>query len=421
MTDKAPKIDAPGLTWRKLKHGWECRWRCRRDIVDKGYVPKNVRLFMPTPQMPVPDPFAAEWITDRANALQDESLMFGRGGIERQPAIYSNTWESLIDCYRTDPDSPYLSKRYNTRQNYDSLCRLIKKACGTERIADGDARRVLRLYEQWSSEGRTAMGHSMIGMMRSLLSFGATLLKCKDCRELKVTMHDMRFKGPKPREERLTAEMAEAIRALAPSVGRRSLGLAQAFQFDLMLRQKDVIGEWVPVSEPGLSDVLDRNEKWARGLRWDGIDKNFILRHTTSKRQKDIDPDLTLAPMVMSELRFMAGIPQDAPLRRDMLPASGPVVVNEFNGLPWRADVFRRTWRELATACGIPNNVRSMDSRAGAISEATDAGAQLEDVRHAATHSEISQTQRYSRGSADKVAKVMKLRAAHRGKSGADK
>ncbi len=417
---KAPKIDAPGLTWRKLKHGWECRWRARRDIEAKGWIPKNVRLFAPTEQMPLPDPFAAEWIADRANALQDEMLIFGRGGIERQ-AVYSNTWESLIDCYKTDPDSAYHVKRYNTRQNYDSLCRLIKKACGTERIADTDARRVLRLYEQWSADGKAAMGHSMIGMMRTVLTFGATLLKCKDCRELRVTMHDMRFKGTKHREERLTADMAEAIRALAPSVGRRSMALAQALQFDLMLRQKDVIGEYVPISEPGVSDVLDRNEKWLRGLRWEEIDKNFVLRHTTSKRQKDIDPSLELAPMVMSELRFMAGIPQNAPLRRDMLPASGPVVINEFNGLPWRADVFRRTWRELATAAGIPSTVRNMDSRAGAISEATDAGAELEHVRHAATHRDISMTQRYSRGSADKVAKVMKLRAAHRGKSSADK
>jgi len=210
--------------------------------------------------------------------------------------------------------------------------------------------------------------------------------------------------------------MAEAIRALAPSIGRRSLGLAQAFQFDLMLRQKDVIGEWIPVSEPGLSDVIDRNDKWLRGLRWEEIDKNLILRHTTSKRQKDIDPDLNLAPMVMSELRFMAGVSQDALLRRDLLPASGPVVVNEFNGLPWRSSEFRRSWRELANAAGVPKNVRNMDSRAGAISEATDAGAELEHVRHAATHSDIAMTQRYSRGSQDKVRNVMKLRAKHRGK-----
>ena len=53
---------------------------------------------------------------------------------------------------------------------------------------------------------------------------------------------------------------------------------------------------------------------------------------------------------------------------------------------------------------------------AGAISEATDAGAELEHVRHAATHSDISMTLRYSRGGNEKTAGVMRLRAEHRAK-----
>jgi len=57
-----------------------------------------------------------------------------------------------------------------------------------------------------------------------------------------------------------------------------------------------------------------------------------------------------------------------------------------------------------------------MDSRAGAISEATDAGADLEHVRHAATHSDIAMTQRYSRGSVEKVENVQRLRTKHRNK-----
>ena len=59
-----------------------------------------------------------------------------------------------------------------------------------------------------------------------------------------------------------------------------------------------------------------------------------------------------------------------------------------------------------------------MDSRAGAITEATDAGADLEHIRHAATHSDISMTQRYSRGDADKTAGVLRQRVAHRNKQG---
>jgi hypothetical protein len=414
-----PKImDAPGLTWRKFKHGWECRWRARTDLIKKGYRPKYARLFSPTPDNAEPGPVAEEWIRERANALQDDMLTWAHGGIE-PTATYNGTWASLIRCYKTDPDSPYGKRRYNTRQSYDVLCKCIIEKCGNELVEHTDARRVMRIYESWANAGKIAMGHSVIGMMRTVITFGATLLKDKgkkDCRELKMTLHDLRFTGAKPRVELLTADMAQAIIALSPSIGRRSIGVAQAFQFDLMLRQKDVIGEWVPVSEPGISDVIDRNEKWLRGIRWEEIDKNLILKHTTSKRQKEIEIDLTLAPMVMEELRFIGGCAEGVTLTRNMLPVSGPVVINEMNGMPWRNAEYRRKWRELANGCGVPKTVRNMDSRAGAITEASDSGAELEHIKHAATHSDIAMTQRYSRGATDKIAKVMKMRGEQRGK-----
>ena len=82
------------------------------------------------------------------------------------------------------------------------------------------------------------------------------------------------------------------------------------------------------------------------------------------------------------------------------------------------ADEFRRFWRIVATDAGIPVHVRNMDTRAGAISEAADAGVALEDIRHAATHSDVKMTARSSRGSEDKIARVMATRAASRNKTG---
>ncbi len=171
-----------------------------------------------------------------------------------------------------------------------------------------------------------------------------------------------------------------------------------------MLRQKDVIGEWVPINEPGMSDVTTGNSKWFRGLRWEEIDSNMILRHVTSKRQKEVTAELRLAPMVMEEL----------PARR----ASGPVIICEHTGIPWTAHEFRRHWRKLATAVGVPKTVRNMDSRAGAITEATQAGADLDHIKHAATHSDIGMTQRYSRDAAAKTANVMRKRVEYRNKTG---
>jgi hypothetical protein len=126
------------------------------------------------------------------------------------------------------------------------------------------------------------------------------------------------------------------------------MAMAQAFQFELMLRQKDVIGEYVPLHEPGISAVVGPKGKWIMGLRWEEIDARMILRHTTSKRGKDIEVNLRLAPMVLEELALFSEVPIDKLTRAD-LPASGPVIECELTAYPWSTSEFRRKWRILAT------------------------------------------------------------------------
>jgi integrase len=180
-----------------------------------------------------------------------------------------------------------------------------------------------------------------------------------------------------------------------------------------MLRQRDGIGEWVPETEPGKSEVTWRGMKWLRGIRWEEVTDDLILEHVTSKRQKKVEIDLKLAPMVMIELQS-AYCELGEPLTRARLPKSGPIIIDEETGYPYLAHTFRRTWRRVARAAGVPDTVKNMHSRHGAISEATDAGADLEHIRHAATHSDIGMTQRYSHNSADKTARVQQQRVAHR-------
>jgi hypothetical protein len=103
-------------------------------------------------------------------------------------------------------------------------------------------------------------------------------------------------------------------------------------------------------------------------------------------------------------------------VNRHLLPASGPIIINDVNGLPWTGNEYRRKWRKVARACGIPDEVWNMDSRSGAISEAIQAGAPIEFVRHAATHSDVSQTADYDRGQAEATAKVMRIRIDNRNK-----
>lgn len=411
-----PKVDnAPGLIWRPFQDGWEARWQARTDLIARGFEPKSQRVWTGIE----PTRVEASHISDICNRLQDEMKIFGRGGLPMPATTFDGTLKSLINCYQTDPNSRYHKKRYSTRRNHDSLLRRIAERHGLEEIKDIKARTILAWYEEWSDHGRMpATWQSIRGLLRVLFSFGFALLEDPECDRLCRVMGSraLQFEAPKSRNQAITADQATAVRKEARDhFGWHSMALAQALQFELMLRQKDVIGEWVPLSEPGLSDITWKNQKWIRGLRWEEIDENFILIHTTSKRQKILEVDLRLAPMVMEEFGLIADMPTSE-LVRSMLPATGALVYNTITAAPWGDSEFRRKWRKVANRAGIPPYVFNMDSRAGGITEASDAGADMEHIRQAATHSDIAMTQKYNRNTVAKVSNVMRIRVEGRNK-----
>jgi hypothetical protein len=416
MTLQSPKItDAPGLTWNARKHGrWEARWQADSKIVQRHkYTPKSCRVWCGTEAEL--DDITRAFIQDRCRIMQNDMRVFAMGGLPIE-GEFDGTLRSLINCYQTAKFSRYQKIRHQTRQNYDMLCARLVKERGLERIENIDSTMIMEWHEGWETKG-VSIAHSMIGMLRTLFSFGSTLLKNPEgkaaCKSIAAELHELRFAMPKARSEALTADQAIAIRSMAHAKGLPEVALAQAFQFDCTFRQKDVIGEWVPLSEPVPSDLIDGNDKWIRGIRWNEIDANLILRHTTSKRLKDVEIDLKLAGMVMEELTLAYG----ENFTRNDLPGSGAIIIAAGTHVPFKHGMFRRRWRQLADAAGIPKTVRSMDSRAGAITEALRSGASLDAVRKGATHSNSNMTQRYSRGDAEDIADVMKKRAALRGKN----
>lgn len=259
----------------------------------------------------------------------------------------------LTDQYRTHPDSGFHKLRYRTRENYNSVLKRLENDIGTVLIAALDEPRVRQQHAIWVESGE-AMAHALINMLRIIAAFGTKVLKSRACRELKLTLHDIRFPVVKGRTERMTEEMADAVRAMAHKLRRPSLALAQAIQWETGLRQKDVAGEWVPTTEPGVSDVIYGDMKWLRGLRWSSIDQNLILRHKTSRSQKDVEFDLRKMRMVMEEFdRLKNGRPQN----------NDPIIVFEKTQRPYLTHTFRREWRKIADAAGVPKAIKNMDSR----------------------------------------------------------
>ena len=310
------------LVWASVVDGWK----------------KNAALAAAAPNKALP----AVPAESRVVPLRNESQVIGE------------TVAGLAQRYRTHERSPYRKLRYKTRVNYDNMIKRLLKDCGDDTLADLKTENIRLLYDRWSTTGQSS-AHSLITMMRGLINFGADVLGDRECDRLSSVLHRMRFKAVRrSRSEGLTADQANAIRAMAHKMGRPSIALAQAFQFDCALTQKDVIGEWVPETEPGPLNVLHEGKKWLGGLRWEEI-SHLMLRHTPSNGGETIEIDLRQKEMVIEELRLLGE-----------LPRSGPVVVCEFSEFPWTSYEFRRWWRKVADACRIPKNVKNMDSRAGA-------------------------------------------------------
>jgi hypothetical protein len=300
------------------------------------------------------------------------------------------TLAALITAYQTDPTSTYHALRYHVRMNHESMLRRLTDQHGKTELSAIRARDIKLWHMGWSEGGKLSVAKAFLSQLSTMCGFGLTMLENEECERLSLVLSKLRFPSPKPRKERVTAQQATAIRMMAHEFGWHSIALAQAFQFELMLRQKDVIGEMVPFTEPGESDIRFRGQKWLRGIRWEEVNENLILTHTTSKKQKDIKADLKISPMIVEELAFLGG-----------RKASGAIVINEITGAPWSAAEFRRKWRIVADAAGVPKEVRSMDSRAGGISEAFEAGVDRDHIRQSATHSDVSQTEDYNRTDLD--------------------
>lgn len=311
---------------------------------------------------------------------------------------------TLIRLYKSDPMSPYREIRFVTRQNYDGLLRRWERDHGHEAIASFNGRRLKELHAEYLGTGNhIVMAHGMVGMLRTLVNYGFTMLDSQECRNVKELLSGSKFKMGKPRKSSITAEQVVAICQQAHVLGFHSIALAQAAQFSFGWRQKDVIGEMVPLDEPVEGRLVIGNMKWARGWHWSELDANLILRHITSKKQKAVEIDVKLAPLVLRELKLL---PDGQILK------GGPVIICEATGLPYTNVRFRRTWRKIAKTVGVPDDVFQMDTRSGAISESFLLGADSSSVRKMATHAQQSQTDNYDRREAEAIANVMRLRAA---------
>jgi integrase len=399
------KLNAPGLKTRRNKDGTQrLYWCARSDLVKKGYQPETVRL-----SFDIVDAASQKLIEAACQRLQAEMLEWSTGA-ERDVLRFDGTLRGLVRRYQLDPASPYQGVKWNTRRTYDEILTKIDRGLGERSV------HAIKLedFHRWYAEAkkpklpgqpeRITKAHNLMRMLRRLFSYGI-MAELQGCKRVHEILEQAQFKGSARRRTVLNFGYVQAFITEAIKSNRRSLTLGTALQFETGMRQKDVIGEWEPMVDGEVSGIILNDRRWVNGLTWSDLGSEFVISKVTTKTGAVVSHDLKLCPLTQDLLRQ---VPVDQRV--------GPFIIDENSGLPYAAHGYAREWRAIARKAGIPDSVWNMDARAGAITEAEDAGVDLDIIRGAVGHTQASTTARYSRGAIGKSRTVATQRLAHRTK-----
>lgn len=361
------RTDRPGYKYWDRKDGKRVHlWEPKRAVKGAPAALSAIRL---------PDGLTDEQIAEECRRRTAE-LKAELAALD-QPLEFDGTIKSLIALYRNDRTSTLHSVKHSTRiRDYEPSLRVLEKNVGKRAVDLLRASDIRGWYAQWRKKGhRRAAG--AIKLLRVIISYGSGE-RLTGCEVARAILADMRFEQPAPRGVIMTYDQCAAIVRKSIEMKCPSIGFVEAVKFETALRRIDIIGEWAPSPEKG------------EGFRWKGLMakdiKDMVLSLTTGKTGVEVKRDLNEYPLVQEALEAYR------------IPDIGPVVIDEDSGKPYWENRYAEKFRKVRNAAGVPKNVWSMDSRAGAVSETVAATGKLEDGRDLATHTTTKMTRRYNRG-----------------------
>lgn len=364
-------------------------WRCSRSYIKQGYTSATIKL---------PGRAGDGRDLERAAKCRDyaREVIQWAADLEK-PKVEPGTWRWLIQRYRSDEFSPYREVKANTRADYDfALNRWADKA-GHILVADTDHVMIRRWQRAMEEAGRSLHYiRAMFTKLRIVAGY-AVMLKLPGARDVRDVLSEMRFRAAPQRDVAPTFDQVQAIIAAADKAGQPGFALGLSLQWWLALRAVDVRGQ-----------IIDG--QWQDGLTWGMIDLAAgAIRKTPSKTEHT----------TARAMEWSLGLLPDIRARLEAIPADQRVgiVIRQKDGAPFTKRRWAELFRTFAAEAGVPDEVRCMDLRAGAITEAKNLGASITDLQHAATHASPATTNRYMRdreGAGDKVI-ALRRTAAQRG------
>lgn len=415
-------LDAPGLNIFVRDGKRVAYWVAPRDARKRGYQPKTVRLHGDLDSAATLQAFAA-----RCRVLQADMLGWLNDPAVRDLPIYDGAIRSLIDCYQRDPRSPFHQLRQNTQQTYAEWCRALERVAGSRRVdklVGSDLREwydAIRAPRRPGEAPRERLARGAVPqLLRILINYGLEL-GLPECERLDLILKHMAFRrstdAPQPvAKQVMSYSQAEAIvtAGLAKGTRRhRSVAIGVAAQFELTLRQIDVIGWYERIKAPREAEAVSRSGKvWRGGLRWEAI-QGTTLALRTSKTGTAATFDVSAYPLLV---RALAAVPE--------AERHGAVVVDD-SGRPIQKRYYINLYRTLADAAGVPRSVWNARARHGGLTEGYQAivaaegedGPGLADLRYHGQHADLKTTlAHYVNPGAEPSRRVARVRVASRKK-----
>ena len=352
---------------------------------------------------------------------------------EAQPVLktrYDGTMKTACLIYQEHPLSRFHRVKHNTRRGYLADMKVIIESVGARLIKNVTVLDIENWYTQWRKgavfvdpQGVETIGpervdraHNAVAMVRTVLRFMAAL-RHPECKLLAEELAKVQFERGAAREHELTYQQVRSFIRAADDMAAKGvierdralyLAIGTAAQFELMLRQKDIIGDWAPRRADarypaGITLLQMGDETWSGFFTWESIPGwRWRTKTSKSKYRSPADFDLTLYDLLFPLL--------------ERVPAEerqGAIVKGE-HGLPIRYRTYNKAFRKIAEVAGIPFEVQNRDARAGGITEAEEAGVPLDDIQLGATHQDKKQTLAYVRRRKRKIVGIAEARKQSR-------
>ncbi len=384
------KLSAPGLKRRKRADGEVRYWLPRASDIKRGYPLKSLTI-------------PADLNEEEAAALcrkHQAELQAWRDGVEKGPPPNSFSW--LVDRYLSHELSPFQKLGFKTQQNYALDCKIIKANIGNVRLdMDGEdaitGDDIAGWHLNWGKPGpdgkatASSRAHHVVTMLRILVKY-AVRCGVPGAVALNAMLAEMEFSLPPPRQIVPEFPQVMALVRTALEKGFRSIAITTLAQFEFTERRISIIGQW--------EEDDSGRPVWRPGWVWQSVTNDWMIDYTQNKvGEVKRQYDLKATPLL---LELIQRTPEDKRI--------GPVIICERTGKPWKQRLYNTYFRQIARAAGVPDELYSMDMRAGGATESDAVGVTDREMQDSGGWLNAKTPQRYRRKKERNAQNVVKLR-----------